>query len=323
MANRLDQIQSFMDAGTVTQSNFNLNISNEEQLADMNDWLARLSDSIATGQMPQQESIMDTATSFAYNQMSNFTPPPQQQGFTQYPIVPSQQQPMYPTSCEENELYVRSQPMPQPVVPSQNPYQQPYMNYQVGGVTTGQRQHYTTVPNVSNHYFQPELRTTTNFTKANNPENGEIEKEETVSFKPTKTVTHDEKKNMATLVNTFSSALDTTKKSSPVKKETIVTEEPTRKKSDDLIRELITSDLSKLSLNDDADEEVKEKKSSADNASLAASTTLYPTASAAINNNHLLLLKKMTEWVNENYRKSHSSSTSSSSTLTQQNIVCQ
>lgn len=288
-----------MDAGIINQSNFNLNISNEQQLEDMNDWLARLSDSIATGQMPQQP-MMDTATSFAYNQMSSFNPP--QQEYSQYPVVPSQNN-MYPTSCEENEMYVRSQP----IVPSQNnymPYQQQQQQHTVYSQQniglTGQRQHYTTVPNVSSHYFQPELRTTTNFTKANNPENGEVEKEDMVSFKPTKDVTHDEKKNMATLVNTFSSALDLTKK--PIKKQFI--EEPVLKKSDDLIRDLITSDLSKLSLNDDDAVTTAEAGKKQSKTKSSSDDSLYPTA--VNNNNHILLLKKMTEWVNENYRKSHS-----------------
>lgn len=299
VANRLNQIQSLMDAGIINQSNFNLNISNEQQLEDMNDWLAHLSDSIATGQMPQQQSMMDTATSFAYNQMSNFDPPPQQH-YSQYPIVPSQSN-IYPTSCEENEMYVRSQP----IVPSQNnytPYQQQQIVYSQQHIgLTGQRQHYTSIPNVSNHYFTPELRSTTNFTKANNPENGEIEKEDTISFKPTKDVTHDEKKNMATLVNTFSSALDLNKKS--IKKQVIEKEkEPVSKKSDDSIRDLITSDLSKLSLNNNEKDLVisvteQDIKSSSDH-------FLYPTTTTV--NNHILLLKKMTEWVNENYHKSHS-----------------
>lgn len=285
-----------MDAGIINQSNFNLNISNEQQLDDMNDWLARLSDSISTGQMPQQPT-MDPATSFAYNQMSNFNVP--QQPYSQYPVVPSQN-PMYPTSCEENEMYVRSQP----IVPSQNNYmqyqqRQPVYTQQNIGLT-GQRQHYTSVPNVSNHYFQPELRTTTNFTKANNPESGEVEKEEMVSFKPTKDVTHDEKKHMATLVNTFSSALDLNKKS--VKKP-VIEEEPVSKKTDDLIRDLITSDLSKLSLND-VDAVTAEAEKSKNKAKKLSDASLYP--AAVSNNNHILLLKKMTEWVNENYRKSHS-----------------
>lgn len=284
-----------MDSGLINQSNFNLNITNEQQLEDMNDWLARLSDSITTGQMPQQPT-MDTATSFAYSQMSGFNPPQPQ--YEQYPVVPSQNH-MYPTSCEENEMYVRSQP----IVPSQNNYmpyqqQQPVYTQQNIGLT-GQRQHYTSVPNVSNHYFQPELRTTMNFTKANNPENGEVEKEEIVSFKPTKDVTHDEKKNMATLVNTFSSALDLNKKQ--VKKP-VVEEEPVLKKTDDLIRDLITSDLSKLSLHDEDAVTVETRKNQINRKS-SSDASLYPTAEN--NNNHIILLKKMAEWVNENYRKNH------------------
>ncbi|KAI7896404.1 uncharacterized protein EV154DRAFT_492132 [Mucor mucedo] len=300
VANRLNQIQGFMDSGLINQSNFNLNITNEQQLEDMNDWLARLSDSITTGQMPQQPT-MDTATSFAYSQMSGVNPPQAQ--YEQFPVVPSQNH-MYPTSCEENEMYVRSQP----IVPSQNNYmsyqqQQPVYTQQNIGLT-GQRQHYTSVPNVSSHYFQPELRTTMNFTKANNPANGEVEKEEMVSFKPTKDVTHDEKKNMATLVNTFSSALDLNKKQAkkPVIEEEEA-EEPVLKKTDALIRDLITSDLSKLSLHDDEDAVTAEASKNQTYRKSSSDASLYPTAEN--NDNHILLLKKMAGWVNENYRKNH------------------
>ncbi|KAK4509654.1 uncharacterized protein ATC70_006956 [Mucor velutinosus] len=319
IAHSLDQIQNFMDAGTINQSNFNLNISNEQQLNDMNDWLARLSDSIATGQLPQ-DPVMDPATSFAYDQMSNFTAPQQQ-----YPIVPSQTNSgIYPVSCNENDMYVRSQPIPQPIVPSQdidsylgnfasstNQYQQ-YQQQNVG--VTGQRQHYTTVPNVANQYFQPELRTTTNFTKANNPENAETEKEETISFKPSKTITHEDKKNMATLINTFSSALvDNNFKpvASATKKEEDIEEKDKSKSTDDVIRELITSDLSKLSIQDDANASKPSVKKDHE------SESLYPTATvSAAQQNHLLLLKKMTQWVNENYHKSHRPSTQDAATST-------
>jgi hypothetical protein len=293
-----------LDAGTITQSSFNLNISNEQQLADMNAWLARLSDSIATGQMPQ-EPVMDPATSFAYNQMSNFNPPEQVDYTTQYPMVVPTQNNMYPTSCEENDMYVRSQPISQPVVPSQNNYlnqmQYPQQYSQPNLGLTGQRQHYTTVPNVSNQYFQPELRTAVNFTNANNPDNAKVEKEETVSYKPTKSITHDDKKNLATLVNTFSSALVDKK---PAQTKKVKEDEESQKKeskADDLIRELITSDLSKLSLSDDG--EIKK--------TVADKSGLYPMAASekAPVNKHLLLLKKIQEWVNENYRKDHPLST--------------
>lgn len=312
IAHSLDQIQTFMDAGTIDQSNFNLNISNEQQLNDMNDWLARLSDSIATGQLPQ-DPVMDPATTFAYNQMSTFSAPQQQ-----YPIVPSQNNSsIYPVSCNENDMYVRSQPMPQPIVPSQDidsylgnfaPSTNQYQQYQQQNVgVTGQRQHYTAVPNVSNQYFQPELRTTTNFTKANNPENAETEKEETISFKPSKSMTHEDKKNMATLINTFSSALvdNNFKPATSTKEEDDGEEEKDKSKSsDDLIRELITSDLSKLSIQDDADASKPSVKEDHE------SKPLYPTTSvSAVQQSHLLLLKKMTQWVNENYHKNHSPST--------------
>lgn len=288
MVNRLDQIQGFMDAGIVNQSNFNLNISNAQQLEDMNDWLARLSDSIVTGQLPQP--VMDTATSFAYNQMSNFTPPsqPEYDQNTAYPSVPSQ--PMY-TSCEENEMYVRSQPM----VASQSHYSyQPVVLSQQNMGLVGQRQHYTSVPDVSNQYFQPELKSTINFTKANHPESREIEKEEIVSFKPT-LVTHDEKKHLATLVNSFSSALDLSKQQFKKKEEAVTFV----KKNDEFIRDLITSDLSKLSLNDDDDD----RTLSADTPVPKEKDSLYPN----VNHKHILLLKKMTDWVNQNYHESHAS----------------
>lgn len=325
IAHNLDQIQTFMDAGTINQSNFNLNISNEQQLNDMNDWLARLSDSIATGQLPQ-DPVMDPATSFAYNQMSNFTAPQQQ-----YPIVPSQNNSsIYPASCNENDMYVRSQPMPQPIVPSQdidsylgnfaastNQYQQ-YQQQNVG--VTGQRQHYTAIPNVANQYFQPELRTTTNFTKANNPENAETEKEETISFRPSKSITHEDKKNMATLINTFSSALadNNFKPAASATKEDDDDEEKDKSKStDDLIRELITSDLSKLSIQDDTN------ASKPSNTEDSESKSLYPTTTvSAAQQAHLLLLKKMTQWMNENYHKNHHSSTQEATTSATAAVSC-
>ncbi|KAI9483145.1 MAG: hypothetical protein EXX96DRAFT_606204 [Benjaminiella poitrasii] len=326
VANNLDQIQSFLEAGTINQSNFNLNINTEQQLQDMNDWLARLSNSIATGQMPQEPST----STLGYNQLSTFTPPLQQ---SQYPVmIPSQNNVHLVSSSEENDIYVRSQPMPQPVVPSQNInelnntylgqplanqiyYQQqplpPQQHYQQNIGLTGQRQHYTAVPNVANNFFQPELRTATNYTRANYPENGETEKQETVSFKPTKSVTHDEKKNMATLINTFSSALVENKKQ-PTRVEKEEKNEP-ETKPENTIRELITSDLSKLSLNDNNSSEARKDDLAITNAkdSNPSSSSLYPITNEKrtvhINKNHLLLVQKMKQWVNENYRKNHPS----------------
>lgn len=183
------------------------------------------------------------------------------------PIVPSQQ--IYP----ENDLYIRSQPI---IVSDQN-------IQDFSGMTTGQRQHYTAVPNMSANYFYPELRTTTNFTSS--PKNGETTKQEVDdSFKPT-SITFEEKKNMATLVNSFSSALA----DKPVKKE--AEKAPETEKEVDRLKELIVSDLSKLSLNETKHSPIQP-------------SVLYP-ATAKISNRrqkHVQLLKQMKEWMNENYR---------------------
>lgn len=283
IANSLDQIQNMMDVGAINQNNFNFNITNEKQLADMNEWLGRLSDSIASGQIPQNANIPVNQSTF----VSDFYPTQQQQQQfnTQYPILDNNN--MY--SNNESDLYVRSQPLPQPVVPSQNIQSYLGMTYPqqpiaVGGMT-GQRQHYTKVPNLSDQKFNPEVITAYNFTAGNKPPKEEVE-----AFKPTKTDSHNEKKNMATLINTFSSALVEPKKPTVVKSEP----EETKKDENDTIRDLITSDLSKLSLEDTKTVEKDD--------------TLYPTDNlkslSPKSSKHYLLLKKMTEWVNENYRNS-------------------
>ncbi|OBZ86332.1 hypothetical protein A0J61_05607 [Choanephora cucurbitarum] len=256
VANNLDQIQQLMDADMLTQSNFDLNISSEEQLTDMNDWLTRLSDSIAQ----QQDSY--TA---AYTQMSSFNPPIQKD-YTQYPVVPSQSK-MYQA---ENELYVRSLPMSQTAIPSHplGELDSSYLGllpdnqlnlegkvpFQMGLV--GQRTQYTTIPDVANHHFNPELRTALNFTKANGLDDAETEKQEkTDSFVPTKSVDHNEKKNMATLINSFSSVQVNQKKPAIATANDESNQEKKNSHLDSSIRDLITSDFSKLSINESTEEQ--------------------------------------------------------------------
>lgn len=246
-----------MDVGLIDQNNFNFNITNEQQLADMNDWLARLSNNIV---------------------VSSQAPAPVNSSYPiqQYPTLENN---MY-FNNNENDLYVRSQP----IVPSQNIESYLGMNYPqqqqppsgMGIGMTGQRQHYTAVPDLSNQIFNPEVMTAYNFTAGNQPH--QAEKTEIEAFKPTKTDLHSEKKNMATLINTFSSAHVEPKKSTTTSKQ--ATKEEQEKNESDTIRDLITSDFSKLSIKDD---------------------TLYPTNNSS--NKHYLLLKKLTDWVNENYRK--------------------
>lgn len=307
MANNLDQIQQLMDADMLTQSNFNLAVNNDQQLADMNDWLARLSNSITDQQANQAAT---------YAHMSNFNPPTEE-NYTQYPIVPSQSK-LYHPPGRENEMYVRSHPMQPTVVPSQHigefessylgllPNSQPYLDgqvpFQMGLV--GQRTQYTTIPDVSNHQFQPELRTAINFTKANGLDDAEIEKrEKTDSFKPTKSASYSEKKNMATLINSFSSAHVDQKKSLATRVDDSNSQKKKNVCIDDSIRDLITSDFSKLSIHEDT-----EKQLAADNEA-SHNTSLYPVATPkelSASQKHLLLIKKLTEWMNENYHSKRS-----------------
>ncbi|CAO3696176.1 unnamed protein product [Rhizopus microsporus] len=285
VANRLDQIQALIDAGTITQSNFNFNISNENQLENMNAWLTELSNSIPINQQQQQHDLLSYSEQVSsFNSVEHATLQEQ----AKYPSVPSQ---MY---SSENDIYVRSQPI---VVPSQNIND--YMNcppmYQHKPMgLTGQRPHYTTIPNVSSQHFQPELRTATNFTKANNPQDSESSKDEAIdSYKPKKSeTTFDDKKNMATLLNTFSSAIADHKKSLIDNNIFIEKEgekiEPKETKDVDRLRELIISDFSKLSLKNSPTEE--------------ATTALYPKTSSRYYQ-HIQLLHQMKAWINENYHK--------------------
>ncbi|CAO3691908.1 unnamed protein product [Rhizopus stolonifer] len=235
VAQRLDQIQSLLDAGTINPSNFNFNITNDHQLSDMNNWLTGLSNSIEPYPL--------------YNTMSsNFKPEP-----TQYPVVPSQ---MY------NDTYVRSQPI---VVPSQNLEEAVYPGL------VGQRQHYTTIPDMASNYFSPELRTATNFTNS----------KEEVKFKPTKTK-FEEKKNMAKMINTFSSALDP--------------KVVTKKEDVDRLKELIVSDLSDLSISDTREDNV------------------YPETDSRLQK-HARLLKQMKDWINQSYKSKNAVETDKRTTV--------
>ncbi|KAI9247629.1 hypothetical protein BY458DRAFT_527063 [Sporodiniella umbellata] len=115
-----------------------------------------------------------------------------------YPLIPEPTYPIVPS-----QMYVRSQPV---VVPSQAPLD-PYTTL------TGQRPHYTTIPDVSCSSFLPEIRTTTNLTHANPKTDSSVPKP----------------------------ALDPSK---------LATQKPASPTVDPCLQELIASDLSALSIAD-------------------------------------------------------------------------
>ncbi|KAI8883377.1 hypothetical protein K501DRAFT_249743 [Backusella circina FSU 941] len=292
MMNRLDHLKNLMDSGSITQSDFNLNITSEQQLSDMNNWLARLSNTI---------HVQAPNATYTYPQeIPNASYPNQYETATNCPVVPSQAKTMYPIASCENNMYVRSQPMT-PVVPShvqynnngamnyhpqQDPYAFEYMP-QARGITS-QRNHYPTMPDVAVPSFQPDIMTATNFTSGSVKTPGEVIKND--SFKQVKGVNHQDKKQLATLINSLNAVGDTTPTSKSPTTETTT-------KKDDLMN-LLTSDLYKLSVNEENTEKEQEmKKESNENKKETAGQTLYP-------NTHVELLNKMKGWVNENYYSS-------------------
>lgn len=397
-ANRLCMLENALNTGSVSPQDMNINIANEQELANVNAWLARLTGSIPDNYVQQQQQpvVQDqqkmmynsmygnpptTTTSFAstptsYQQTSSYDPSMMLQSFTDpttqpmHPQQPAQQQPLqdgnmlYPSA--EQDLYVRSHPIPQQsnsVPPMDNvaymnggfdnmmsvDYSAQAMSLGYGasamdgniGMTTGFRHHYTAIPDVTMNGFTPDIRTATNFTSANSKSNSkskrnaaktpsdgaQVEKDETKeNIKPTKakTVTYEDKKNVATLFNVFTSIGESGKPSSSSKstKSNALNEESTKEKDEsenakkeeddeekkqsspvkkDVV-DLLVSDLSELDIKEKSKpvEELPSRKVAS--SSPSSSTTLYPNSnSLPTAERHRLLLNQIRQWVNDSY----------------------
>ncbi|KAI8975641.1 hypothetical protein BDF20DRAFT_879808 [Mycotypha africana] len=346
VAYTLDRIQSFIDTGVINQSSLDFKLDSQQQLNEINDWLLQLSSSILNNSSVHSGQLVD---------YSKLHPSQPSQQFAQYPFSIPSQDPVYPIPYDnEKDMYVRSepisqQPLQQPVVPSQNlaninnayfdvlflnPTQyQPETNLHAapaqnkfGGIT-GYRQHYASIPDVSLQSFQPELRTATNYTKANVPAMLETSKEETESYTLAKSATAKDEKNIATLINAFSGAfVDANKENAKQKAELRNADEHIKRQRDDKgkkkaaktvesIQELLVSDLFKLSLqpkelcegNEISNQDHFRDLSGSRKSSNSSSTALYPNTAAVsmtvTQRNHLLLIKQMTEWINANFRQ--------------------
>lgn len=396
-------LENALNTGSVSPQDMNINIANEQELANVNAWLARLTGSIPDNYVQQQQQqpvVQDqqkmmydsmygnpptTASSFAstpttYQQTSSYDPSMMLQSFTDptaqpmHQPQPQQQQPLqdanmlYPSA--EQDLYVRSHPIPQqsnsvspmddvaymnggfdnmmsmdygaqgmPLgYPSSSPMDAAAGNI---GMTTGFRHHYTAVPDVTMNGFTPDIRTATNFTSANSkskrnaaktPSDGaQVEKDETKeNVKPTKAkaVTYEDKKNVATLFNVFTSIGEpgkpstTTTTSKPVKSSSSLKEqestkdassssENAKKEEDEEknkasspvkkdVVDLLVSDLSELDIKEKSKpiEEPSRKAAS----SSSSSSTLYPSSnSLPTAERHRLLLNQIRQWVNDSY----------------------
>ncbi|CAO3598870.1 unnamed protein product [Absidia cylindrospora] len=360
IAQRLDYLQNMMDTDGITPSQLNINISSEQQLADMNAWLGQLSESIGSPGMLQQDSSIMNPTAVPLNDydmllqnQSTSSPSPLQQQH-HYPTTyhdPSSIM-MYPTP--NDDMYVRSTPVQQP---TQDMYQQEqqWMNTMVIdqqqqqhlSMTTGHRQHYTATPDLV-PMFQPDVRSTMNFTSAkglekyNNPSDAKVDKEETESFKPTKPVNNanhvEEKQNLTTMINVFSSSDGTTKNGSNSK--TVPAAQISMDNNDDEktdesnghVTDLLVT-FNDLSVSDDdqmALYPVKSKFTTSqvagtterdNNHNITTSTTKSTIVSSPVNvttalstdisDRHRQLLNQVSGWINDIYNKKKSSSSSS------------
>lgn len=214
---------------------------------------------------------------------------------------------------------------------------------------TGHREHYTAIPDIAHDNFAPDVRTAVNLMSANNrksgesrsiankykhPTDGKSEKSDVLQpFRPCKPkgTSNEMKKNMATLANVFQGvdadvtdnskgvAKPATKPQVAKEKEEVVkpTIDENKKKN---VMDILTSDLSKLTIQKQADTEEKESSS----AETSTSKSLYPdirhsstsmpsdTKSSMIipfesARRHRLLIDLISRQINDAYAKKRSS----------------
>jgi hypothetical protein len=195
-------------------------------------------------------------------------------------------------------------------------------------MTTGHRQHYTTVPDLV-PMFQPEVRSTMNFTSAkglekyNNPADAKVDKkEETQSFKPAKSSSHsmEDKQNLTTMINVFSSADSSSSNNSSNKK--AVPEDDNKKpnsnsNADDQVTDLLVT-FNDLAVSDET--AVYPTKSAAKKPS---DTALYPTKQPSTTttkkplptDQHRKLLNQVSSWINDLYEQKKASAAPASSSV--------
>ncbi|CAO3625874.1 unnamed protein product [Cunninghamella echinulata] len=224
MAQRLDYLQNMMDTDGIQPLDLNINISSEQQLADMNAWLAKLSESIGSPGMLDHHQQQQQQQ---FNYSNNNPPVPlddynlflQQEPSTSFNNNNNNTMYPMPSIATNEDMYVRSIPMGS----SQQLYEQQQQQtsyyplskehehlqlqlqeqqlyqHMAGSIsTTGQRPHYTPYsdliqPMVS-HHQSPHLYSAMNYKSGKegitelldqNPMDAKVDKEDSHSFKPT------------------------------------------------------------------------------------------------------------------------------------------
>jgi hypothetical protein len=219
-------------------------------------------------------------------------------------------------------------------------------HYQGSSGITGLRHYsYQVAPDISSSpYFVPEIQSTMAFQSGNlssrkadnNPSCGETDKEQQDSFVPSKKKndTHEDKKNLATMVNVFASSTSTTtEKASTIKTSKIDSPKHTTTATvdkppiDNDIMNLLISDMSELNVEEEENTVTASpapvipfakpgnSKPSSPRNQQVRSHALYPndkrstiTTSTSLEQQHQQLLTRISKWVNNNYKKKQTDS---------------
>lgn len=230
VANQLNILQSMLDSGAISPADLNVNVSSDQELADINAWLERLAQN-----MPLQDGMMLDQSNSNHNNDNNVSPssamyaglPPVTENHllsASYPITNNQVS-MYPNP--EQDMYVRSHPIQMyedasaiyGMTPDMTMAQQQY-NPDILMSTTGYREHYVPISDIAQpNYITPDIRTSVNYTSSNkssiktaatkykNPTDSKVDKAEvSETFEPGLVEASEQKKNITTMANVFTSA---------------------------------------------------------------------------------------------------------------------
>ncbi|KAI8098660.1 uncharacterized protein BX664DRAFT_381345 [Halteromyces radiatus] len=341
VADRLTLLQNMMDSG-IGFGDFDMGITNDDQLSDINKWLADLSNNIqpndySTQQHYQQQQQQQEQTYPNNNNSNNYTDI-MLQSFNLNSSDPSI---LYPTS--ESNMYVRSHPVHAPSPPSaippmeydtispshlygniqtnlyeqQQQQQQEYIPqqqvYQPSSTMSGLRHFYQPTPDIATRYFVPEIQSTMAFQSANrsrkansNPTSGQTDKEQQESFVPckAKNSAHEDKKNLTTLVNVFASSSDNITKISMTSNDDSKTQQT---KDDDNKNNKISDDkiiTGKKESSPAINKDVLDLLVS--DMSELTSYPLYPDDTSSTTTSleqHQQLVLRISKWVNDSYKK--------------------
>ncbi|KAI8579032.1 hypothetical protein K450DRAFT_243543 [Umbelopsis ramanniana AG] len=293
MADRLNTLATFVDNG-----NLNAQLESPEELDQMQRWLQNLSNNInmsntyngaiSNASSPSNGASLQYPTPFTMDDKSTYmTSEADMQAVYPQPMMDDGSfmyqtaNALYPAT---NDMYVRSQMPPQYPMANMQQYEQ--SPYAVNG-NVGNRQHYMAAPSISTNYWGgPTYQTTQNFTSANgaSPKPSDAVDFETKNKRPSvgapsspseklvvdddmprikkeEMTDHENKKQMVSMLNVFSSP-DSVVESSSCQKPTttfdkvdekaavpeVKIEKPVKEKKENDIMTLLSSDISGLSI---------------------------------------------------------------------------